>query len=556
MMNTINYQELRDDTKKIINKAIEIYMAIKDQEICKDVFYIKLKPNYNFTKLDKKVLSLFLACFITDTSLKTILKEYDDINVPSLYSYIGLDPSNIMPLPKEEYPKYFEEYFQLELINMIKNKSFFFEINQLTPEVIYWLFDAVEINKSFILNCYLNNYNHDIIWFCDHPSCKSVESKALINGDIVSISNNKNSLDKYLLKNKINKPTVPIEKKEKNTDVAKKKYWEILDEIKVKFIGQEKFVEDIFYNIVNNLQLAKKVKSIDGERSIIFVDGPTGTGKTAVVRDITDKLDVPFTKTSATNYSATGYVGGNLTDLLSDLYKKSHNDLDLAQQGIIVLDEFDKLAVTDGYSSLEMKRAVQQQLLDFMGGGKYNIVVGDSLFNRHEVEFDTSKLTFICLGALTTLRNSKKEPPKTIGFSSSVIEPSGEVEFMITPQDLVDTGISIELAGRFNTFLHTKEYSLATLLDILKNSTISPLIGFKNLLESNGKSLVIDDDVYEVIAAAAYNLNTGARSLQTIVNSIRTYYLKEILRGQEKIIYLDKSTVSNIITSTFKRRGR
>ena len=203
-----------------------------------------------------------------------------------------------------------------------------------------------------------------------------------------------------------------------------------------------------------------------------------------------------------------------------------------------------------------MKRAVQQQLLDFMGGGKYNIVVGDSLFNRHEVEFDTSKLTFICLGALTTLRNSKKEPPKTIGFSSSVIEPSGEVEFMITPQDLVDTGISIELAGRFNTFLHTKEYSLATLLDILKNSTISPLIGFKNLLESNGKSLVIDDDVYEVIAAAAYNLNTGARSLQTIVNSIRTYYLKEILRGQEKIIYLDKSTVSNIITSTFKRRGR
>lgn len=90
----------------------------------------------------------------------------------------------------------------------------------------------------------------------------------------------------------------------------------------------------------------------------------------------------------------------------------------------------------------------------------------------------------------------------------------------------------------------------------MKNSTISPLISFKNLLESNGKSLVIDDDVYEVIAAAAYNLNTGARSLQTIVNSIRTYYLKEILRGQEKIIHLDKSTVSNIINSTFKRRGR
>jgi ATP-dependent protease Clp ATPase subunit len=117
-------------------------------------------------------------------------------------------------------------------------------------------------------------------------------------------------------------------------------------------------------------------------------------------------------------------------------------------------------------------------------------------------------------------------------------------------------GLERELVGRFNTYLHTNEYNREILIKILKESTISPIIGFRKLVESKGKKLVIDEDVYGLIADQAYKLNTGARSLQTIMNSIRSHFLKEILRGTSDTIYLDYETVSKIIRDTMSRKGR
>lgn len=228
----------------------------------------------------------------------------------------------------------------------------------------------------------------------------------------------------------------------------------------------------------------------DGQRSIIFLDGPTGTGKTAITREITEKLDIPFTSTSFTNYSAAGYVGGDIIDILKDLYKKAKGDLEKAQRGIIVLDEFDKIAYSRS-GGLEMKRAVQQQLLDFLGGGKYTIRVGNGIFNTEEIEFDTSKLTFVCLGALTDLRSQKTEKKQSIGFGQSS-QQSEQQEYSITPQDLIRIGLERELVGRINTYLHTNDYSKENLIRILKESTISPLIGFRQWIESRGKKLEID----------------------------------------------------------------
>ena len=202
-----------------------------------------------------------------------------------------------------------------------------------------------------------------------------------------------------------------------------------------------------------------------------------------------------------------------------------------------------------------MKKAVQQQLLDFMGGGTYEIVVGDNLFNREKITFDTSKLTFICLAALTDLREKKTQKKQIIGFGNRA-EAQNNESYTITVQDLIDIGLKKELAGRFNTFLHTEEYSKESLLRILKESTISPIAGFEKWITSHGKKLIIEDSVYEAIADAAYDLNTGARSLQTVMNNIRTPFLKEVLRGKEKTIYLDVDTVKNITEETVKRKVR
>lgn len=291
----------------------------------------------------------------------------------------------------------------------------------------------------------------------------------------------------------------------------------------------------------------------DGERSIIFLDGPTGTGKTAITREIAEKSGIPFTSSSATNYSSTGYVGGNITDTLKELYQKANGDLEKAQRGIIVFDEFDKIAYSRS-GGLEMKKAVQQQLLDFLGGGKYTIDVGNSIFTMEEIEFDTSKLTFICLGALTDLRSQKTEKKQSIGFGSS--QQSNQQDYTITPQDLIGIGLERELVGRFNTYLHTNDYSRENLTKILKESTISPLIGFRKWIEARGKKLEIDESVYSLIVDQAYELNTGARSLQTVMNNIRTHFIKEVLRGSNETIYLDSETVEKINGQTMNRKGR
>ena len=292
----------------------------------------------------------------------------------------------------------------------------------------------------------------------------------------------------------------------------------------------------------------------DGQRSIIFLDGPTGTGKTAITREITEKLGIPFTSTSVTNYSSTGYVGGDITDVLKELYNKADKDIEKAQKGIVVLDEFDKIAYSQS-GGLEMKRAVQQQLLDFLGGGKYNLRISDNIFFKDEIEFDTSKLTFVCLGALTDMRAQKTEKKHSIGFGQENVNSDKQV-YKITPQDLINIGLERELVGRFNTYLHTNDYSKELLQKILIESTISPLLGLKKWVESKGKKLEIEDGVYELIAEQAYELNTGARSLQTIINNIRTPLIKEVLRGKNSTIYINSETVLNANNQMSIRKGR
>ena len=121
---------------------------------------------------------------------------------------------------------------------------------------------------------------------------------------------------------------------------------------------------------------------------------------------------------------------------------------------------------------------------------------------------------------------------------------------------MVKIGLEKELVGRFNTYLHTEEYSKEDLLNILTTSTISPMLGFEKWIKSKGKYLTVEDGVYEAIATIAFKLGTGARSLQTVVNSIRTHFLKEVLRGDKKEIVLDIDLINNIYGYTINRKSK
>lgn len=451
-------------------------------------------------------------------------------------------------------------------MNILKNGYWDKIINFLTPEVIVGALQYPTNIDSNIFEYYTEIYNISPSGN-RHPIFKTLINYTLMNGSISDKNPVKGDgvgvgLEKFAfspgrkLKSKTEQLLVKTNK-ELPRIVLDDNVWQLLDEIQKKFIGQEEAAEGLFYNIVNNQMLANMEYVPDGQRSIIFMDGPSGTGKTAITREITKRLGIPFTSTSVTNYSSTGYVGGNLTDILSDLFKKANCDLELAQKGIVVLDEFDKIAYSRS-GGLEMKRAVQQQLLDFLGGGKYNIRIGDNVFDMDQIEFDTSKLTFICLGALTDLRSKKTARQQTIGFgqSSQTEQTFDEQTYSITPDDLISIGLEKELVGRLNTYLHTDDYSVESLEKILRESDISPLKGFEEWVNFYGKKLVIDDDVYRLIAEHAYKLNTGARSLQTVMNGIRTFFMKTVMRGTSDTIHLDAVTVSKVNEQTTIRKRR
>ena len=559
----MNYSDLSEETQLFLNKAMDIYATIKDKSINRTVIDLIKTKEYEFTKLDKKVLALFIAGLLVEGNLKEIFSQYDDIKLDDLFDFIGIKESDITPIEKEKYEEFFDKNIKLDLVTILNERNRNNTINFVTPEVVISSLQYISLSGSNILEYYKNEYNLKSggLFVSEHPLFSALKNYTLMDGSVSKKDSPKGNniglgsslFATYPLKKGDLKALIQTQRQKKVTKIDDS-VWQLLDEIQKKFIGQEVAAEELFYNIVNNQQLAEMEDIPDGQRSIIFMDGPTGTGKTAITREITEKLGIPFTSSSITNYSSTGYVGGDITDVLKELYRKADGDLEKAQRGIILFDEFDKIAYSRS-GGLEMKKAVQQQLLDFLGGGKYNISVGHSIFDMNEIEFDTSKLTFVCLGALTDLRSKKTEIRQTIGFGQTS-QSSKEQTYSITPQDLMSIGLERELVGRFNTYLHTDDYSKESLKKILIESTISPLIGFKKWIEAREKQLVIDDDVYDLIAEQAYELNTGARSLQTVMNNIRTPFIKEVLRGTDKTIHLDSETVIKANGQTMNRRGR
>lgn len=559
----MNYSDLSEETQLFLNKAMDIYSIIKDKSLNRTVKDIIGTKDYEFTKLDKKVLALFIAGLLVEGNLKEIFSQYDDIKLDNLFDFIGIKESDITPIEDEKYEEFFDKNIKLDLVTILKERHWGNTINFVTPEVVISSLQHISLSGSNILEYYKDKYNLKSggIFISEHPLFRALENYTLLDGSVSkkdSPKGNNVGLGSSLfatspLKKGDPKPLIQTQKQQKTVKFDDS-VWQLLDEIQRKFIGQEVAAEGLFYNIINNQLLAEMEDIPDGQRSIIFIDGPTGTGKTAITREITEKLGIPFTSSSVTNYSSTGYVGGDITDVLKELYRKADGDLEKSQRGIIVFDEFDKIAYSRS-GGLEMKKAVQQQLLDFLGGGKYNIRVGNSIFDMNEIEFDTSKLTFVCLGALTDLRSKKTETRQTIGFGQTS-QSSEEQTYSITPQDLMSIGLERELVGRFNTYLHTDDYSKESLEKILRESTISPLIGFKKWIEARGKQLIIDEKVYGLIAEQAYELNTGARSLQTVMNNIRTSFIREVLRGTDNTIHLDSETVIKANGQTMNRKGR
>lgn len=314
---------------------------------------------------------------------------------------------------------------------------------------------------------------------------------------------------------------------------------DIINQISRKIVGQESAITTLVANIYHNQKLIGSLMEdgkidlmeLDSRKVAILLDGTTGTGKTAILKEISESFGLPLVIENANAFSETGYVGPSITDILVKLLKEANGNQELAERGIVVLDEIDKIAESD-QESRSMKLGVQEELLGFMSGATYEIKTNDELFSPR-VKFDTSKLTFILSGAFTRIKDSKIEEKNKMQLGFANEKCNSDRTYIVDTNDYIDFGLLKEFFGRIKVITTTKTYTKDDLKRILLESEISPLKGFEKSCMMYGYSgIEYTEEFIDCIVSEAYKMGTGARALQSLIQGIQDTMLIDLITNK------------------------
>jgi endopeptidase Clp ATP-binding regulatory subunit ClpX len=272
-----------------------------------------------------------------------------------------------------------------------------------------------------------------------------------------------------------------------------------------------------------------------GIKHNILMIGPTGVGKTYMIKLIAKKLGVPFVKGDATKFSETGYVGGDVEDLVRDLVREAGDNIALAEHGIVYIDEIDKIASSRNHIGADVSRTgVQRALLKPMEETEVDLKVPhDPISMLQELErfrksgsrdrrtVNTRNILFIMSGAFGGLSEiiRKRLREQVIGFGAHIASPQPESEILrqVRAEDLVAYGFEQEFVGRLPVRAVFEELSEADLYAILKNPNNPIVLGKKLDFSAYGIDISFADEALRELAHAAFRENTGARGLVSAV---------------------------------------
>ena len=267
----------------------------------------------------------------------------------------------------------------------------------------------------------------------------------------------------------------------------------------------------------------------------VLLIGPTGVGKTYIVKLIAKRIGVPFVKGDATKFSETGYVGGDVEDLVRDLVREANDDIDLAQYGIIYIDEIDKIAGSKNIIGADVSRAgVQRALLKPMEETEVDLKVPhDPISMIQEIErfrktgkkdkrtVNTANILFIMSGAFNELEEiiRKRVARQGIGFGAQLKRHKTETALLkqVKSEDLIEYGFESEFVGRLPVRAVLDHLSEDDLYDILKNPSNPIVLGKKLDFAAYRIDLKFADDALRLLAGEAATENTGARGLVSAV---------------------------------------
>ena len=338
----------------------------------------------------------------------------------------------------------------------------------------------------------------------------------LYNQDIFSISNKTAISEK--LSGSYKSETKVIEKKK---SLKPKDIFKHLDEF---VVGQEHTKKTIAVAAYNHM---KRIESGSDKKSNILMLGPTGVGKTYICTLLSKLLDMPFTIADANSVTQAGYVGGDVEDILANLYMKADKDIDRAQKGIVLIDEIDKIATKmspNGGRDVS-GRGVQEALLKIIEGGEFKVEIGNGP-NKDTILFDTTNVLFIVSGAFPEImqiicgRNMSPDRSFFGGATNNPVLTPKEIYSQVNNTDLEKFGLIPEFIGRLPVRTVLSPLSVEDLISIMKDTKDSVVDYYKRILKIDKVNLTITPGALKSIAKNAIMTNTGARGLQTVFEEL------------------------------------